>query len=69
MEHQEEIREFFRLGEEIETFRDAEELTEKVRYYLKNETAREKIRSAGQARARRDHTWQKRLTGAFAQTL
>jgi spore maturation protein CgeB len=68
MEHQEEIREFFRPGEEIETFRNAGELVEKVRFYLKHDAAREKIRIAGFERAHRDHTWQKRLIDVFAQS-
>ena len=62
MEYQEEIREFFRPGEEIETFKDARELTDKAAFYLKNDAARERIRRAGYERVQRDHTWQKRLT-------
>jgi glycosyltransferase involved in cell wall biosynthesis len=65
MEHQEEIREFFRIGEEIETFRDRAELLDKIRYYLAHDDARNRIRLAGYERARRDHTWQKRLTDVF----
>ena len=65
MEHQEEIRDFFRIGEEIDTFRGAAELVDKVRFYLKNDAARDRIRRAGHARAQRDHTWQKRLTDAL----
>jgi len=66
MEHQDEIREFFRIGEEIETFRNADELVDKTRYYLSHEEARERIRRAGHARAQKDHTWQKRLTDVLA---
>lgn len=64
-EHQEELREFFEIGREIETFRDPPELVDKARFYLAHDDAREKIRRAGYERARRDHTWQKRLAGAL----
>jgi spore maturation protein CgeB len=66
-EHQDELSEFFEIGREIETFKAPAELVDKVSYYLSHEEARETIRRAGHARARRDHTWQKRLTDAFAQ--
>jgi spore maturation protein CgeB len=65
MEHQDEIQEFFKLGEEIETFHNGHELVDKVRFYLKHDDARERIRRAGYERAQRDHTWQKRLTACM----
>jgi spore maturation protein CgeB len=64
-EHQPELAEFFEIGREIETFHTEAELVDKARYYLQHEDAREKIRQAGHERARRDHTWQKRLTWAL----
>ncbi len=60
-----ELGEFFKFGKEIETFETSEELVDKCRFYLKNEPAREKICQAGLKRARRDHTWQKRLNDSF----
>ncbi|MCR4315317.1 MAG: glycosyltransferase [Planctomycetes bacterium] len=47
---------YFRRGSEIETFSSPEELAEKVRYYLADDTARDSIRRAGYARAISDHT-------------
>ena len=66
-EHQEELSEFFEIGREIETFHTEAELVDKARFYLTHDEAREKIRRAGHDRARRDHTWQKRLTWALGQ--
>jgi spore maturation protein CgeB len=60
-----ELGEFFDLGEEIETYRDIDELVEKCRYYLMHDDERERVRRAGHARALRDHTWQRRLTDVF----
>lgn len=37
------LKEYFRLGEEIETFASADELKDKLSYYLKNDPKREKI--------------------------
>jgi spore maturation protein CgeB len=37
------LMEYFKPGEEIETFRDIDELRDKLLYYLNNDTAREKI--------------------------
>ena len=66
LEYLPEIEEFFEPGKQIACFANAEELVEKARYYLKHENEREAIRSAGHRRALQDHTWQKRLTDAFA---
>ncbi|HYL41195.1 MAG TPA: glycosyltransferase, partial [Candidatus Binatus sp.] len=60
-----ELREFFEVGTEIETYRDADELVEKCRYYLDHPAEREAIRLAGHRRAVRDHSWQRRLTTVF----
>lgn len=67
VEYMDELREFFEIDREIVCYRDREELADKIRFYLKNETARERIRLAGRERALRDHTWQKRFATVFAQ--
>lgn len=67
LEYVDEIEEFFVPGEEIVCFQGPDDLVEKARYYLTHEEEREAIRTAGHERARRDHTWQKRLSHAFAQ--
>lgn len=67
LEYLPEIEEFFEPGKEIVCFHSPDELVEKARYYLCHEEEREAIRKAGHERALRDHTWQKRLTDAFAE--
>lgn len=66
-EYVEELEDFFHLGKEVVCFFDKRDLAEKVRYFLKHEAEREKIRHAGHLRARREHTWQNRFTAVFAQ--
>ena len=66
LEYLPEIERFFAPGKEIVCFESPDELVEKARYYLCHEDEREAIRRAGHERAMRDHTWQKRLTDAFA---
>jgi spore maturation protein CgeB len=43
----EEITEFYRIGVDIETFRDPEELYDKVKYYLKYPDKRDRIAKNG----------------------
>jgi len=49
------IEEFFELDEEIVCFRNIEEATAKIQYYLDHESEREAIAQAGWERAKRDH--------------
>ena len=65
VEHQEELREFFEIGREIETYRSREELLDKISFYLGHDAERERIRRAGRERCLRDHTWQRRFDAAF----
>jgi len=67
VEQFEELAEFFEPDREIVTFDSAEELADKCRFYLAHPRRREAIRQAGTARARAEHTWQRRFTQAFAQ--
>ncbi|MBI3543219.1 MAG: glycosyltransferase [Deltaproteobacteria bacterium] len=61
-----ELGEFFEFGKEIETYSSREELADKIRFYLGNTEARERIRHAGRERCLRHHTWTKRFADAFA---
>jgi spore maturation protein CgeB len=54
----EELEELFVIGEEIEVFRDASELAEKVDYYLKNPDKRQAIAKRGHEKFLNSHTWQ-----------
>ncbi len=62
------LREFFKVGEEIELYDTAEELIDKVKFYLAHDNARENIARAGYRRAMTDHRIRKRLREA-AQTI
>lgn len=55
------LEEFFKVGVEIERYETAEELKDKIRFYLKNDSSREKIARAGYERVMKDHTIEKRL--------
>lgn len=59
--HTDAISRHFEVGKEIETFRNLDELREKVLYYLNNEIARTSIAKAGQLRAHSEHTYEHRL--------
>jgi spore maturation protein CgeB len=61
----EELGEFFDLKREIVGYAGREDLLAKIRYYLAHEEEREAISAAGMARARREHTWQRRFEMAF----
>ncbi len=56
------LEEFFKIGIEIESYESSEELIDKIKYYLKNDLAREKIARAGYRRVMKDHTMKKRLS-------
>jgi spore maturation protein CgeB len=66
-EYQEELDEFFDIDSEIVCYRRKEELLEKIRFYLRRPDLRNQIREAGRRRCLNDHTWEKRLAGAFRQ--
>jgi spore maturation protein CgeB len=67
VEYMEELEEFFDIGKEVVCYTDPEDLVKKVKYYLKHDTERERIRRAGHERCLRDHTWHKRFEMAFKQ--
>ena len=56
---------YYRVGEEIETFDSRDELAEKLRYYLDRPDVRDRIALAGHERTRREHTY----SGRFAALL
>ncbi len=66
--HTDEIDEFYEPGREIDTYRSADELVDKTRFYLQRPDAADALRRAGGARARRDHTWVRRFEELFAKT-
>lgn len=65
VEYMEELEEFFEIDKEIVCYRSAEELADKITYYLCHESEREAIRKAGYERCRRDHSWHRRFIEVF----
>ena len=55
------LAELFEPASEVVTYRDADELVERVRHYLANEDERRAVAAAGQARTLRDHTYAVRM--------
>jgi len=66
-DHCDEIETLFEPGKEIETFRSARELAEKVRYYLDNEDQRLAIARRGHEKFLAKHTWATRIREMLAQ--
>lgn len=66
VEYMDELEEFFDIGREIVCYTDGQDLADKIKYYLRHDSEREKIRQAGYERCLREHTWRKRFEMAFA---
>ncbi|HVC21745.1 MAG TPA: glycosyltransferase [Vicinamibacterales bacterium] len=62
----ENLDEYFRYGEEVETYAGVEELVEKIRRYLADADARERIAAAGHRRTVAEHTYAHRFDEIFA---
>ncbi len=52
---------YFQIGKEIDVYQNVDELRQKISYYLEHEQERIAIADAGQQRALKDHTIQRRL--------
>ena len=61
----EQIARYFIPGEEIITYRDANDAAKKIKYYLKNEEERKKIAKRGYEKVMKEHTIEKRLLDIF----
>jgi len=59
------LKEFFKIGEEIECYRNRRELLAKVRYYLERPEEALAIGRAGRTRVLRDHLWENRFKALF----
>jgi GT2 family glycosyltransferase/2-polyprenyl-3-methyl-5-hydroxy-6-metoxy-1,4-benzoquinol methylase/tetratricopeptide (TPR) repeat protein len=59
--------ELFRDGVHLATFRDAEELLDKARFYLAREEVRERVAAAGRAEALANHTYRHRMERLLAE--
>jgi FkbM family methyltransferase len=58
--------ELFHDGVHLATYREAGELLDKVRYYLKHEDVRERLAAAGRAEALAKHTYEHRMRRVLA---
>jgi hypothetical protein len=58
--------EMFRDGEHLVTYTEAEELLEKMAYYLEHQAERERIAAAGRAAVLRGHTYRHRMQTVLA---
>ena len=63
--HTAEIEDCYDSGKEIETYRSREEFIDKARYLVGHTAYAERLREAGYARARADHTWARRMALLF----
>jgi spore maturation protein CgeB len=55
------LGELFELGKEVVAYSDADDLVDKIGYYLAHDEERERIARAGQARTLREHTYLRRM--------
>lgn len=55
------IEEFFKVGKEVVTYKNAPDLIRKIKFYTRNSGEREKIAKAGQKRTLKDHTYKVRM--------
>jgi 2-polyprenyl-3-methyl-5-hydroxy-6-metoxy-1,4-benzoquinol methylase len=62
------MEEMFRDGIHLATYRDAEEMLDKARYYLAHENIRERIATAGMAEATSKHTYSHRMQKLLGQS-
>ena len=59
--YQEEIEDYFVIGEDLEVFSSEEELVDKVGFYLKHDDIREKIARNGYEKVRKYHSYDERI--------
>jgi spore maturation protein CgeB len=64
-EQQDELAEYFAIGEEVLTYTNRDDLLATVRYYLAHPERAERIRRAGRRRAVSEHTWAHRFRDLF----
>lgn len=55
------LKDLFKVGQELVSYRTADELVDRVQYYLAHDRERETIAQAGQQRTLRDHTYRQRM--------
>jgi len=64
-EHHPELERFYELEKEIVTYKDFDELVEKIKYLLSNPEKAKMIREHGRQRALNEHSWEMRFEKIF----
>ena len=64
-EYHPELEKFYKLGFEIITYKDFDELVERIRFLLANPEKADEIRRKGFERAHREHSWEMRFEKIF----
>ena len=64
-EYHPELDKFYDLGSEIVTYKDFDDLVEKIRFLLSNPEKADEIRRKGFERAHREHSWEMRFERIF----
>ena len=64
-EYHPELEKFYELEKEIVTYKDFDELVEKIHHLLSNPEKAEVIRVEGRQRALNEHTWEMRFEKIF----
>lgn len=62
---QPDLKNLFKIGEEIEVYKNKDELIDKIKFYLSNEEKRKQVALAGQKRVLKDHTLSQRIKEIF----
>jgi spore maturation protein CgeB len=68
-EESESLAQYFRIGAEMITYRDDDELAEKIRYFLNHPNERDAIARAGYQRVRREHLYEARFAPILQRAL
>lgn len=63
--YHEDLKEYFELGKDIETYKSKEELLQKIRYYLENDLERERIAKCGYEKCLNNYTAKKAYEKVF----
>jgi len=59
------LGDYYKIGDEIEVYKNTDDLIEKIKHYLKNDEERKKIAEAGYLRIIKDHTYNRRFEDIF----
>lgn len=64
--YQQELPEYFTIGQDLDVYENEEDLIEKIHYYLEHEEERMQIAGNGQKKVRECYTWKQRVEDIMA---